>query len=280
MKALPKLTASDLKKRPNSQADSSSLQLKKPKTQAGLASTKLQELASSVKSQPTQSQQASSDQLDLSSYDQVVENFTQKLTVKENIVNLVIVSMQYLPEQIPSEFLRSYKPISDAGTNQQIRNLAQLLTSLLNDLGVLQLNKPLKTDRVVTIDDLDNDVDMDENDDNGESKPKLMRIKSEKMETLESDPMNTSGSSKFGKAPSTPLKPLPNLQSILPRCTNKTFKLGEVTQNSFSQFTTESLEELLFKTHNRILGADGIYIIICFSKRDVLNNEFLSRNGE
>jgi hypothetical protein len=261
MKALPKVTANDLKKRPAPQADSSSLQLKKPKIQpssANLAS-KLQDPSSLGK------QQANSGQLDLSNFDEVADDFARKLTVKENIADLVIVSMAYLPEQMPAEFLRSYKPISDAGTNQQIKNLAQLLTVLLNDLGVLQLknvvkNEASKSNRDVMIDDLDNDDDMDENDAdfNGDSKQKLMRIKSEKMDTLEGDPLNTSSNLKMGKTPSTPIKPLPNLQSILPRCTNKTFKLGEVTANSASQFTTESLEELLFKTHNRILGADGI----------------------
>jgi hypothetical protein len=216
-------------------------------------------------------------QADLPTMESVVEDLTHKLGVKENVADLVMVSMAALPNEMPSEFLRTYRSISDAGTNQQIKHLAHLLVTFLKDLGVLQLKpaaqkseQPLtaKSSLVVTIDDLDNDDDLYENEGefNGDNKSKLMRIKSEKMETLESqvsvsESLNASG--KFGRTLSTSIasKPLPNLQSILPRCTNKTFKLAEVTANSAPQFTSESLEELLFKTHTRILGADGIFVL-------------------
>lgn len=51
----------------------------------------------------------------LPSFESVVEELTPKLTVLENVVDLVMVSMAYLPDQMPAAFVNGYRPISAAG---------------------------------------------------------------------------------------------------------------------------------------------------------------------
>lgn len=191
----------------------------------------------------------------LPSLDQVVGDLTKKLHIRENVADLVICSMSYLPEQLPSDFVRVYKPISDAGTLNQIKNLARLLALFLNQVGVLKLKTPppstLMGDKKALIDDLDNEED---------STTSQSRLKSERIDSL-TDSSKATSSKTAKPVPGTPTKPL---QSILPRCTNKTFKLTEVTLDAArSRFNPDSMEELLLKTHNRILESDEI---ICNSK--------------
>ena len=251
-KCLPKVTGTDSKKRAPSTNETSSSS-KRPKTQIMPLNSRSSLVegttaaSSKQTSAPTQQQQSEL----LPTLEEIVEDFSKKLVVRENITDLVMVSMAFLPDQMPLEFARTYKPISDAGTNNQIKNLAQLLAVFLSELGVLKLKN-------ITANQLDDDDDdLDENEEGVGVKSNLTRIKSEKIESLAAENQRESQmitNKPTGAAP----KPLPNLQSILPKCTNKTFKLAEVTSSSASQFTSESLEELLFKTHNRILQSDGI----------------------
>lgn len=44
-----------------------------------------------------------------------IEDLIQKLQQKENITDLVIVSMAFLPEQIPANFKENYKPVANPG---------------------------------------------------------------------------------------------------------------------------------------------------------------------
>lgn len=50
-----------------------------------------------------------------STTEDLIENLTQKLYQKENVTDLVIVTMAFLPEQIPSIFHNSYKPVTNPG---------------------------------------------------------------------------------------------------------------------------------------------------------------------
>lgn len=44
-----------------------------------------------------------------------IEDLIEKLQQKENITDLVIVSMAFLPEQIPTNFKENYKPVANPG---------------------------------------------------------------------------------------------------------------------------------------------------------------------
>lgn len=239
---------------------------KKPKLQS----------SSSAKEDPNVSQTLR--QSDLPSLDAVVADLTVKLNVQDNVADLVLVSMAFLPEQMTPVFQSTYKPISAAGTTQQIKHLAKMLAVYLNESGVLQfssgLNQPDSSKIVVTIDDLDNDDDMD-NDDNdfGDENHKSM-IKVEKIDPFD-DSMSDSKIKLQPMTLGTPVLVKPSVNQLPANLSkksssNKGFKLGEITSKNSSQFNTQSLEELFNKTYNRILESEGLifnffkYLILFF----------------
>jgi hypothetical protein len=262
MRALPKVKPSEIKKRTldsssnlSSLSSSSISNSKKPKLQKN-----------TLNSDPSTAQNSKLDALsssNLHTLEAVSDDLANKLSKRENCVDLVLVSMGSLPDQIPDEFFKSYKPISDAGAPQQIKNLGNLLAMLLRDLGVLQLRKesaPLAStssaSQVLTIDD--DDDDDDEDFDERTAAASSIKLKSEKIESLETHDQCTK---MLVRTPSitNPKMPLSKIQpNLQPKSTtNKMFKLNDVTMNSAAQFSSESLGELLFKTHKRILSADG-----------------------
>jgi hypothetical protein len=89
-------------------SDSSSQSSKRSK--ATTQTTKLKE-EEAKKKKPEAAGSAST----LPSFESVVEELTPKLSVLENVVDLVMVSMAYLPDQMPIAFINGYKPISAAG---------------------------------------------------------------------------------------------------------------------------------------------------------------------
>jgi hypothetical protein len=174
------------------------------------------------------------------------DELMNKLSVQEVVVDLVIKSMQRLPEQMPASFTTVYKPISGAGTPSQIKSLAKMIAIQLNEAGLLKL-----PESAVTIDDLDNEDEENEeeasynstglavikSEKGAQSSPKLQRLKS--------------------STPSTPIVPTKPVDSVLTkqRVFAKTFKLNEVTANA--QLNPSAMESLLNKTYNRILGSEG-----------------------
>lgn len=56
-----------------------------------------------------------------------MEELLEKLNNVENVVDLVLLTMEKLPDEIPSVFENNYKPIAAAGTFTQKIYLAQLL---------------------------------------------------------------------------------------------------------------------------------------------------------
>lgn len=179
--------------------------------------------------------------------DTFIDELMSRLSVQDIVVDLVIKSMQRLPEQMPASFPTAYKPISGAGTPSQIKSLAKMLATQLHEAGLLKL-----PESEVTIDDLDNEDE--ENDEEAsynntglaviksekgaQSSPKLQRLKS--------------------STPSTPIVPTKPVDSVLSkqRVFAKTFKLNEVTANT--QLNPKTLESLLNKTYNRILSSEGM----------------------
>jgi hypothetical protein len=255
-KALPKNANAEIRKRMTS-IDLKNSQAKKSKVNP-------------IQNQPTTSIKPT--------LESVIDEFVPKLNVQENVADLVMVTMAFLPEQVPPGFLSAYKPISDAGSLQQKRNLSKMIAILLNEAGLLSFsnvtpnNEPnsVKDLKTINIDDFDNDdEDNDDNEMNDQVKSSKMinQIKSEKKEVHEKSENNSETAKKFSRQQSTPLTPLAirppaNLQSLVPKKEiTKTFKLSDVTSNSNSQFNLQSLEELLYKTYTRILGSERMFSI-------------------
>lgn len=100
------LSASALSKKPKSQLQSGSQTLTiKGKNDSSATITASSEPA-------TVSKSAESIGLSLEA---AADDLVVKLNQKENVTDLVIVTMAFLPEQIPSTFLASYKPVSNPG---------------------------------------------------------------------------------------------------------------------------------------------------------------------
>jgi symplekin len=256
-KILPKANINESRKRQLSSFSLDKNDLKKPKVNVSSSTSKTFNEASSA------IQYNNTKPLDLTNLEKVIDDLVSKLNVKENVTDLVMVSMAYLPDQMPITFVNSFKPISAAGTSFQIRSLARMLALQLNEAKLISLDSSIKN--TVTIDEDIYDEDNDENED-------IEKPHGEKKDTFELNEINELSNSKKSKLPQTsktlPIKPL---NSILPskKVSNKAYKLNEVTLIAANQFNTNSLEELLFKTYSRILSSEGfnhfiLFIIIIF----------------
>ena len=192
----------------------------------------------------------------LPSLDSIVEDLMQKLNVQENVADLVMVSMAYLPDQMPSKFQSTYKPISAAGTSNQIRTLARMLAFQLNEAGLLSFSESSASKMMISLDDLDNDEDIENEDGEFENKISKNEIldRSDSLIEIKNMTKLQRGNSVINSAN----KARPGIESLMSKKSNiKTFKLSDITNNSASEFNTKTLEELLKKTYNRILNSEG-----------------------
>jgi symplekin len=183
------------------------------------------------------------------SLENILNDLVDKLKVQENVVDLVMVTMAFLPDQMPTEFLSNYAPISAAGTLQQIRTLAKAFAIQLKEAGLLNYEEPPQP-ASPSLSTANNSDQAMGDDDGGEFKK--LKIKVEKMDSVE---RQTSAADIRAKLQSS-IKPPSNLETLAAK-KSKTFKLNEVSSNTFGQYATQTEEELLFKTYNRILNADG-----------------------
>lgn len=230
-KALPKISSNEMRKRLISQTSSQEQQAnnflnKKAKIQATIKTTTKEE---------AQTKQAD--------FESVVDDLVAKLSIADNVADIVLVSMAFLPEQMSSTFQNSYKPISAAGTLQQIKNLAKMLAVYLNESGLLQYNN---NNSVVTLDDdLDNEDDLDLD---LQTEFKSCLIKTEKLEAFDSSNMDTKHLTKpTTTTTTTSLNALPANLNCKKVSSSKTFKLADITNSTISQFNSQSLNELFKK---------------------------------
>ena len=63
------------------------------------------------------------------------DDLIPRLSIIENVCDLVLVSMLSLPDTMPAHFQASYTPVSAAGTSSQIKHLARLMASRLTSEG-------------------------------------------------------------------------------------------------------------------------------------------------
>ena len=121
---MPKNTSSESKKRNMAAFDMKNPMSKKPKVNPNITNQQVEQKPS---------------------LDSIIEDFVLKLNVQENVADLVMVTMAFLPEQVPAEFFSSYKPISDAGSLQQKRNLSKMLAMQISEAGLLSFTTTTTT---------------------------------------------------------------------------------------------------------------------------------------
>jgi hypothetical protein len=293
-KTLPRVSSTELRKRAlstNEAANSSVFKKPKLAPQSTTTTTSGKREDTTVSESPTAavtvdisggSGLKSENQTSLN-LESVIDDLVIKLDRQENVTDLVMVTMAFLPEQMPKIFQNSYKPVASAGTVLQIRNLAKILAEQFSETGLLKAHyghlsqaggesTPAADSSkiIVTIDDLDKEDEM-ENEDNPDTgmgeKTKLSLIKTEKLDYSElPESHHDSSSSKLTKLqPGTPnisiSKKLPhNLEQIVQKkgpTTNKTFKLNEITTDQLTKLNHHSLENMLNQSYDRILKSDG-----------------------
>uniref|UniRef100_A0A8C5SVX3 Symplekin n=1 Tax=Laticauda laticaudata TaxID=8630 RepID=A0A8C5SVX3_LATLA len=66
----------------------------------------------------------------------ITAEFLQPLLTPENVANLVLISMVYLPENMPASFQATYTPVESAGTEVQIKHLARLMATQMTAGGL------------------------------------------------------------------------------------------------------------------------------------------------
>uniref|UniRef100_A0A3P8RYG9 Symplekin scaffold protein n=1 Tax=Amphiprion percula TaxID=161767 RepID=A0A3P8RYG9_AMPPE len=62
--------------------------------------------------------------------------FLRPLLSPENVANLVLISMVYLPDVMPASFQATYTPVESAGTDAQIKHLARLMATQMTAAGI------------------------------------------------------------------------------------------------------------------------------------------------
>ncbi|XP_031420102.1 symplekin [Clupea harengus] len=66
----------------------------------------------------------------------VTADFLFPLLSPENVANLVLISMVYLPNVMPASFQATYTPVESAGTDAQIQHLARLMATQITAAGI------------------------------------------------------------------------------------------------------------------------------------------------
>jgi hypothetical protein len=159
-----------------------------------------------------------------------LDDITEQLHIKENVVDLVVVTMIQLPDTMPSTFTSTYKPISAAGTQMQIKQLAKLIASQLLIAGCIQGSEKLDSE--------------------------LFLLTEPKVEEDEIKIDDTYYGSK--KAQNNITLNYENIKkkqilTLQPKKQSKTYKLSEVTR----QMNKNQIETLLSSTYKRILNTEG-----------------------
>lgn len=66
----------------------------------------------------------------------ITAEFLLPLLTPENVANLVLISMVYLPDNMPASFQATYTPVESAGTDSQIKHLARLMATQMTSGGL------------------------------------------------------------------------------------------------------------------------------------------------
>ncbi|XP_047690773.1 symplekin isoform X2 [Prionailurus viverrinus] len=119
----------DARKRPRDDSDST---LKKMKLEPNLGED---DEDKDLEPGPSGTSKASA-QISGQSDTDITAEFLQPLLTPDNVANLVLISMVYLPEAMPASFQAIYTPVESAGTEAQIKHLARLMATQMTAAGL------------------------------------------------------------------------------------------------------------------------------------------------
>lgn len=122
-------SSKDSRKRPRDDADST---LKKMKLEPNLGED---DEDKDLEPGPSGTSKASA-QISGHSDTDITAEFLQPLLTPDNVANLVLISMVYLPETMPASFQAIYTPVESAGTEAQIKHLARLMATQMTAAGL------------------------------------------------------------------------------------------------------------------------------------------------
>ncbi|CAN9498009.1 unnamed protein product [Ophioblennius macclurei] len=178
--------------------------------------------------------------------------FLRPLLNPENVANLVLISMVYLPDVMPASFQATYTPVESAGTDAQIKHLARLMATQMTAAGIgpgLEQCKAKEEDAGK------------EDDGDDDSGTKDLLIKRKVSALMCGQPISVVGGNS-GKTPATetpttkrlPEPILPSAQTKLTGATGrkKVFRLADVIQ----PLSETQIEQLTSKSVKRILHSE------------------------
>uniref|UniRef100_A0A3Q1F829 Symplekin n=1 Tax=Acanthochromis polyacanthus TaxID=80966 RepID=A0A3Q1F829_9TELE len=177
--------------------------------------------------------------------------FLRPLLSPENVANLVLISMVYLPDVMPASFQATYTPVESAGTDAQIKHLARLMATQMTAAGIGPGLEQCKARE----DDLGKDEDNEE-----DSNARDLLIKRKVPGVLVGQAISVVGgyTEKTTEAPATvkrlPEPILPSAQTKIAGASGrkKVFRLSDVVQ----PLSDTQIEKLTSKAVKRILHSE------------------------
>ncbi|XP_032385584.1 symplekin isoform X2 [Etheostoma spectabile] len=179
--------------------------------------------------------------------------FLSPLLSPDNVANLVLISMVYLPDVMPASFQATYTPVESAGTDAQIKHLARLMATQMTAAGIGPGLEQCKAREGDTSKDEGSNEDSDAKD------PLIKR----KVSALVGQAISVVGGYEKEKAPATeapatvkrlPEPILPTAQTKMTGATGrkKVFRLSDVVQ----PLSDTQIETLTSKAVKRILHSE------------------------
>uniref|UniRef100_A0A672F706 Symplekin n=1 Tax=Salarias fasciatus TaxID=181472 RepID=A0A672F706_SALFA len=178
--------------------------------------------------------------------------FLHPLLNPENVANLVLISMVYLPDVMPASFQATYTPVESAGTDAQIKHLARLMATQMTAAGIGPGLEQCKAKE-------DNAGKEDDADDDSGTKDLLIKRKMPALVFGQAISVlgGYSGNTPATETPTTKRLPEPILPSAQTKMTGasgrkKVFRLADVIQ----PLSEAQIEQLTSKSVNRILHSE------------------------
>ncbi|XP_077473907.1 symplekin [Stigmatopora argus] len=177
-------------------------------------------------------------------------DFLRPLLNADNVANLVLISMVYLPDTMPASFQATYTPVESAGTDAQIKHLARLMATQMTSAGIGPGLEECKA--------RENDAgNADPDDDGTGSKDQLIK---RKVPLLVGQAISVLGYPEKEKPRVTgvvkrlPEPIIPSMQTKVAGSTGrkKVFRLSDVVQ----PLSDTQIEQLTSKTVKRILHSE------------------------
>lgn len=178
--------------------------------------------------------------------------FLHPLLNPENVANLVLISMVYLPDIMPASFQATYTPVESAGTDAQIKHLARLMATQMTAAGIGPGLEQCKARGEGAV--------KEENDDDAASKDLL--IKRKVPAVMVGQAISVVGGYAEKASPEVPAAvvkrlPEPILPSAQTKMTGasgrkKVFRLSDIVQ----QLSDSQIENLTSKAVKRILHSE------------------------